>query len=212
MYRALERFTLIAFLTTALGAADIRFTGFSAGLALPATLNVAWSQTSSVDIRTGLGPGAIANFEIDRHKIGLLFSANKSSMLWQRIDGSQNGDICNEGYTRSFFAFPGPCDLLQVRLSPVYWFSQWFGDLGAGVSLVYNYFSNYTFKGAEVYNTKRSYEALGLVGAFKKNWRWFTLVVAVHFDYAILAQSPLINESVKSLQTGVIAYALFKLF
>ncbi len=172
------------------------------------SFNSAWAQTTSKDFRLGFGLAAKANFTLGNAPLSLLFNFTKSQAFSQRIDGSANDAICSESYFPEIVKIPGACTAIQVRLSPLYWID----DFGLGISLTYNYFSDITFYGAEVYNTKRSYQGLGPIIAYKKTWNRFTLMGTFHFDYAVFSQSPLVLNSVKSLQTGVTLYAMYAIF
>lgn len=195
---------------TANGAAVSRTRAFGVdiGGAAIASYNSAWSQTTSTDWRLGFGVGAQLNFRLSNAMASVLFSVTKSQLLNQRIDGAKSDTICNEAYFPAIMQMPGPCAMIQVRLSPIYWIQ----NIGIGISLVYNYLSDITFNGAEIYNTRRSYEALGPVLAFRQSWQRFTLQVATHFDYAVLSQSPLAAQSVQSLQVGVTLYAMYAVY
>jgi hypothetical protein len=172
------------------------------------TYNSAWSQTTSTNWGLGFGLASQVTLPLGRDSFSLLFNITKSQSFSQRIDGAKNEAICSESYSPEIFKMPGACSMIQVRLSPLYWFH----NLGLGISIVYNYFSDITYNGAEIYNTKRSNQALGPVIAFKQTWNRFTLLGALHFEYAIFSQSPLANPSVKSLQAGVTLYAMYAIF
>ncbi|MBN8220839.1 MAG: hypothetical protein J0L53_07930 [Spirochaetes bacterium] len=185
-----------------------RLFGIDLGGAITASYNNAWSQTTSTDWRLGFGLGAQFNFRLNNMLASVLLGVTKSQLLSQRIDGAKSESICNESYFPGILQMPGPCSMIQVRFSPIYWIQ----NIGFGISLVYNYLSDITFYGAEIYNTRRSYEALGPVIAFRQSWQRFTLQVAAHFDYAVFSQSPLANQSVQSLQAGVTLYAMYAVY
>lgn len=170
--------------------------------------NSAWAETTSTDFRLGFGAAAKADFNLGGDLVSVLFSVTKSQLVSQRIDGSQNTAICSEGYFPAIVQLPGPCSMIQVRLNPLYWFGSW----GLGISLTYNYFSDFTFYGAQIYNTRRSSQAIGPVAAYRWTWGKFTLMAAAHFDYQLFGQTPLATQSVKSLQAGVTLYAMYAIF
>lgn len=178
------------------------------GSAIPVSYNVAWAQTTGTDWRLGIGVAGSTNIKIGSHSFSLLLNVTKSQLLSQRINGTKNDAICQEGFGTALNQVPGPCSLLQVRLSPFYWLGPW----GFGVSIVYNYFSDFTYERTEIYNTKRSNQSLGPTAAFRQSWGWFTLMAAVHFDYAVASQAPSALTNPASLQVGGTIYAMFAIY
>lgn len=170
--------------------------------------NSAWAETTSNDFRLGFGAAAKADFNLGSDVVSVVLNVTKSQLVSQRIDGNQNTAICSEGYFPAIVQMPGPCSMIQVRLNPLYWLGSW----GLGISLTYNYFSDFTFYGAQIYNTRRSSQALGPVAAYKWTWGRFTLMAAAHFDYQLFGQTPLATSAVKSLQAGVTLYAMYAIF
>jgi hypothetical protein len=210
----LNRLILIAACTLLVGqsplvAAEISLRSIGLGAGLPVTYNSARAQTTASDFRFGLALAGIANLSVSGKPVSLMFAFSKAQLLSQHIDGTQNSNICSEAYSQAFFSFPGNCTLLQFRLTPLIWFQ----DFGAGFSMVYNYFSDYSFKGSRVYNTRWSNAALGLVGAYRKTRGKFTLMATIHIDYALISTTLIEpRQSVRALQAGVTLYAIYAIF
>ena len=203
----MRRLVLIfcAFLPVGLwGAKKENFNRLEIGIANPLSYNVAWAQTTGTNWGLGFGIAGSTNIKIGSHSFSLLLNVTKSQLLAQRNDGASNAAICREGFN----PLSGPCSLIQVRLSPFYWLGPW----GVGVSIVYNYFSDFTYERTEIYNTKRSNQSLGPTAAFRHTWGWFTLMAAVHFDYAVVSQAPSALTNPASLQVGGTIYAMFAIY
>lgn len=165
------------------------------------------SQYTTTENRFGLGVAANIEFNLPNFDFAFLVAFMRNQSLGQRQDGASNPDICKEGFGSKFFAFPGPCGQLQLRMQPMLWFGNW----GAGMSFTFNHNANYTYKEEIIYNTKWNNLALGAVGAYRVRMGRLTLVPAVHFDYGI-DSSTMVSQKISSWQVGVNVYAIYAVY
>lgn len=190
------------------------------GLGIPLTYNTANANTTTKEFRTGPAIAAHADFHIAQQHFSLLASFSKNQVLWLREDGSKNPDICSETFSMSLMSFPGYCTQYQARLQPMWWFDSPRGrasliSMGAGLTFAYNHFTDISYKGSRIYNTKWAYESLGLVAGVRIQQGKFAFMATVHFDYGLFSQTATImtpTQNIQGLQAGVTIYGMYALY
>lgn len=186
------------------------------GLGIPLTYNTANANTTTKEFRIGPAIAAHADFYLAQQHFSLLASFSKSQIMWSREDGSKNPDICNETLSKSLVSFPGYCAQYQARLQPLWWFDKpQQQSLAVGLSFVYNHFTDISYKGSRIYNTKWAYEALGIVGAYRVQRGRFSLMATAHFDFGLFSQTATIMtpaQNIQGLQAGVTIYGMYALY
>lgn len=191
---------------------------FELGLGIPLTYNTANATTTTKEFRTGLAIAAKADFFLWQQHFSLLasFSKTQNQELWSREDGSKNSEICKETFSLALVSFPGYCAQYQARLQPMWWFSE-VGQhsLAVGLSFVYNHFTDISYKGSRIYNTKWAYEALGIAGGYRFQQGRFSFLATAHFDFGLISQTATVmtpTQNIQGLQAGVTIYGMFALF
>ncbi|MFO1470641.1 MAG: hypothetical protein U1F27_06355 [Turneriella sp.] len=189
------------------------------GLGIPVTYNTANANTTTKELRIGPAIAAHADFHIAQQHFSLLASFSKSQIMWLREDGSKNPDICNETFSMSLASFPGYCAQYQARLQPLWWFDwapqPWLKSFSVGLSFVYNHFTDISYRGSRIYNTKWAYEALGIVGAYRLQRGRFSFMATAHFDFGLFSQTATIMtpaQNIQGLQAGVTIYGMYTFY
>lgn len=195
----------------AAGAQAKPVTRLELGLGIPFSYNTANATTTNKDLRTGLAVAAKADFFLWQQNLSLMVTFSKAQAMWSREDGLKNTDVCNETFSMSLASFPGYCTQYQARLQPLLWFQ----SIAVGISFVYNHFTDISFKGSHIYNTKWAYGALGIVGGFRINRGRFSLLALANLDYGIFSQTATVmtpTQSIQGVQAGLTIYGMYALY
>lgn len=186
------------------------------GLGIPLTYNTANANTTTKEFRIGPAIAAHADFNIAQQHFSLLASFSKNQIIWSREDGSKNPDICNETLSMSFVSFPGYCTQYQARLQPLWWLDKpQQQSLGVGLSFIYNHFTDISYRGSRIYNTKWAYEALGVVVAYRVQRGRSSFMATAHFDFGLFSQTATIMtpaQNIQGLQAGVTIYGMYAFY
>lgn len=189
------------------------------GLGMPFTYNTANATTTTKELRTGPAIAAKADFFLWQQHLSLMASFSKTQVMWSREDGTKNPDICSETFSMALMSFPGYCTQYQARLQPLLWFDSarqpWLNGFAVGLSFAYNHFTDISFKGSRIYNTKWAYGALGAVVGYRIVRGRFSLLAFLHFDYGIFSQTATImtpTQKIQGVQAGVTIYGMYALF
>lgn len=177
------------------------------GAGIPFTFNSARANATTNDLRIGPAIAAIVDFPLVAREFSVLATLSRTQLLWQREDGSKNSDICKEEFSLTLVSFPGYCVQYQAKVSPFLWF----GPFAAGVSFAYNHFTDVSYKGSRIYNTKWAYGSLGLAGAYRYSHERLSLVAVGHFDYGVFSVT-LTTQKIQALQVGLTIYAMYAIF
>ncbi len=181
------------------------------GLGIPFTYNSAYATTTTKELRTGPAIAAKADFFLWQQNLSLMASFSKTQVMWSREDGTKNPDICNETFSMALMSFPGYCTQYQARLQPLLWIDAF----AVGLSFVYNHFTDISFKGSRIFNTKWAYGALGIVGAYRVVHGKFSLLVLANIDYGLFSQTATVmtpTQKIQGFQAGVTIYGMYALF
>lgn len=184
---------------------------FELGLGFPFSYNTANATTTTKELRFGPAIAAKADFFLWQQNLSLVASFSKTQVIWSREDGTKNPDVCNETFSMALMSFPGYCTQYQVRLQPLIWFQ----SFAVGASLVYNHFTDTSYKGSRIYNTKWAYGALGIVGGYRVNRGKFSLLIFANIDYGIFSQTATVmtpSQKIQGFQAGVTIYGMYALF
>jgi hypothetical protein len=189
------------------------------GLGIPFSYNTANATTTTKELRTGPAIAAKADFFLWQQNLSLMASFSKTQVVWSREDGSKNPDICNETFSMAMMSFPGYCTQYQARLQPLLWFQSanqpWLNGFAVGLSFAYNHFTDISYKGSRIYNTKWAYGALGAVVGYRIIRGKFSLLAFLHFDYGLFSQTATIMtpaQNIQGVQAGVTIYGMYALF
>lgn len=181
----------------------------SIGGFIPLTYNSATSQTTLTDAKTGIGIAANLDTVVKGYDMSFMLSASRTQQFYMRPDGANNANLCQEKFFPQIFAVPGTCGQYQVRAQAL----AWFHNFGAGLALVYNYLTDFSFKGSEVYNSKWSYGAAGILAGYRWQFGRIRFVALANFDYQLwyaTAMQP--NPQLSAWQIGGSFYVLYAAF
>lgn len=189
------------------------------GLGMPFTYNTANATTTTKELRTGPAIAAKVDFFLWQQNLSLMVSFSKTQVMWSREDGTKNPDICSETFSMALMSFPGYCTQYQARLQPLLWFDSakypWLNGFAVGLSFAYNHFTDISYKGSRIYNTKWAYGALGIVGGYRINRGRFSLLALVNFDYGLFSQTTTAmtpTQKIQGVQVGLTIYGMYALF
>lgn len=189
------------------------------GIGVPLTYNTANATTTTKEFRTGPAIAAKADFFLWQQHLSVMASFSKTQAIWSREDGSKNPDVCSETFSMSLMSFPGYCMQYQARLQPMLWLDSphqpWLNGFAVGLSFAYNYFTDISYKGSRIYNTKWAYGALGALVGYRVIRGRFSMLAFLHFDYGLFSQTATIMtpaQNIQGLQAGVTIYGMYALY
>jgi len=192
---------------------------FEIGLGVPLTYNTANATTTTKEFRTGPAVAVKADFFLWQQHLSLMAAFSKTQVIWSRQDGTKNPDICNETFAMALVSFPGYCTQYHARLQPLLWFEStrmtWLNGFAVGLSFAYNHFTDISYKGSRIYNTKWAYGALGAVVGYRVITGRFSVLAFLHFEYGLFSQTTTIMtpaQNIQGVQAGITIYGMYALF
>lgn len=187
---------------------DIELKRFSAGFTGGLNYTIATALATGTDLHLGFGVATGAEFSAFGEQFAASIALQRSARLTGNPanDGS-NAVLCRENFFSAYFTLPGPCMQYQLRLHGIWLYQNW----GIGLTYAYNYHTDFTYKGAQIFNTRWAFHSLGPAAGYHWNFGRFQLSAFLYLDIGIYSVT-LSGQKVQAFQPGITIYGLYALF